>query len=111
MAANTKKNALDLFSGMNEVKKVEERPEPIKESVKEEQDIAIEIINSESKAPAQEKEEDKPFRINLSKREDRSKKSHTLYFDEDIYKKLERLAKNHGLSVSEALDEILKQVL
>ena len=102
MAMNTKKNALDLFSGMNEVKKTE--------PVKKVETVITE--NTEDKteqvmAPPVEK----PFRINLNGREERSKKSHTLYFDEEVYRKLERMAKDHNLSVSETLDEILKQTI
>ncbi len=37
--------------------------------------------------------------------------SHSLYIDDDIYKKLEHLAKSQKISISKALNEILKSIL
>lgn len=102
MSVGTKKNALDLFSGMNEIKK---------EVEKTEEKSATESVNEVYEEKPREVKEQKTAKFVLPKKTQKSMKSRSLYMDDAIYEKLQRLADKNGLSVSEALSEILTQVL
>ena len=98
MSVGTKKNALDLFSDMSEVnseKILEEKP-------------ATEQVNE---VKVEKAREERSAKFTLKKTPEKSMRSHSLYFDSEIYEKLEKLSERYNMSVSKVLDEILRQVL
>lgn len=118
MAAKTQKSALQLFENIKEVKKDLPKSDLLKK-------VDVDFVETNKEAAAKESKpidsveekssvnipsEDKP-KIILTKKEPKAKNSHTFYFDDEIFDKLTRLAKKNNMTVSEALAEILKQVL
>ena len=113
MAQNTAKKSMNtskvMFNGMSETKK----PIPKVNSeteLEKENTLTEEIEDTENEAFEEEEPLSKP-KIVLVKKETETKSSHTFYFDDSLFDRLTKLAKKHGMSVSEALTEILKQVL
>ena len=47
----------------------------------------------------------------LSDKKKPKSKTHSLYLDDDIYEKLEKVAKSNKVSVSKALNELLRTIL
>ena len=75
------------------IEKVENNKEVEKTSTSEESSRSL--INSIFKTPQKE----------------RKSSGHTFYLDEEYYKKLKKISKEQGISVSKVLNEILKHVL
>lgn len=88
-------------------KKVENKSEPVQETVKEQQ-----IENpSNKKSLTLTKDGKLDIKSLLSDKKKPKSKTHSLYLDDDIYEKLEKVAKSNKVSVSKALNELLRTIL
>lgn len=70
-------------------------------------------INTEPEKETTPKETSKDLIDAIFKNPKKERKSsgHTFYLDEEYYKKLKKISKEQGISVSKVLNEILKHVL
>ena len=88
-------------------KKVENKSEPVQETVKEQQTENP----SNEKSLTLTKDGKLDIKSLLSDKKKPKSKAHSLYLDDDIYEKLEKVAKSNKVSVSKALNELLRTIL